>query len=444
MSARRWLVPLGVAAAWCALILLVHRDSPRTLVSAHGLLHAAIANELAPDAPAPTAFATPPENPLFAGRPLPYYYFFQSVAARLAALLHVDVVHAFELLILAAAALVVLLGFWIGRCIHGGASKATLAYGVAFPLLFFAGTSPQGPLVLLARWVKHGRELFTSRGFAADGAYLWGLVHPASGAMRLGDEFGTLGPLATYFFNVTARPLALASLVAVIALLAPAIAPSFPRRWLAHAGLVVASTVCTLFSPLIGIAAAGALTVALAYVAIRWSRPGRTERFFRDRPDPPKPEILQLLVASSRNSFRGSLLAAGALLLGVALAWPWWRHLVASGAAGATSAASHVAFHFDRTRALGVVASAWLLFVLAFGWPHWFWSEAGFFVKVLRLAGLLLAIPTAFVALPVGNEDNFLHAALVCWSCLAASAAVPDPPRPKTPTAPPKPDEGAG
>src|SRR5262249_22163925 len=157
------------------------------------------------------------ENPLFAGEPLPYYYFFHSVGARVAALLHVDPIHAFEAMVVLAAFVVVLLGFWLAHWVHA-TRQATIAGGIAFPLLFFAGCNPQGPLVLLAHWWHDGAASLQDRG-----QYLWGLVHPANGAMRIGDYWGALGPLVVYFFNVTARPLALASLVGVIAFLAPAL-----------------------------------------------------------------------------------------------------------------------------------------------------------------------------------------------------------------------------
>jgi hypothetical protein len=425
---KRWLVPLALAAAWCALILLVHRDSPRTLVSAHGLLHAAIAGEFADGASRPP-LATPPEDPLFAGEPLRYYYFFHAVGARVAALLGLDPIHAFELLILLAAAVVVLVGFRIGGWIHSHAA-ARRAYGIAFALLFFAGCNPQAPLVLLARWLKDGGESLADRG-----QYLWGLVHPINGAMRIADWWGSLGPLVVYFFNVTARPLALATLACSIALLAPSISASARRRQLALLGLAAASALCTLWSPLLGLAAAAALSAALVFEAIRWNRPGRIERWLREHDPETRPEVVGNLVRFAGAEFRGQLLGAAALLAGAALAWPWYRHLL-GGAAGELS------FGFDARRAIGVVASCWLVALLAAVSPRWFRAEAGSFVRVLRLAGLLLAIPTAFVALPVDNEDNFLHAALVCWSFVAASAAVPDSRR--EPQAAPKPDGGAG
>ncbi len=388
---RRRLVPLAVAAAWCALILFVHRDSPRTLVSAHGLLHAAIAERFAPDVPRPP-LATPPENPLFAGTPLPYYYFFHAVGAQLAALLHVDVIHAFEWMVLAAAAVAVLAGFALARRLHGGAAPC-LAAGAAFALLFFAGCHPQGPLVLLARFLRDGSAPLADRG-----QYLWGLVHPINAALRIGDYYGTLGPLVAYFFNVTARPLALASLVVVIALLAAALDGKSSGRLRERLGLALAMALCTLFSPLVGLAATAAFSAALLVSAARDRRRG-------------EPGLA-----------RGELCAAAALCVGAALAFPWYRHLFRdSGGA--------IAFGFNAKRALGAVASAWLVALLSACSVRTATTPGERAAPVLHLAGLLLALPIAFVALPVGNEDNLLHAAIVCWSAVAAGFVARRPAR---------------
>jgi len=390
---KRFGIPLAVAAAWCALILFVHRDSPRTLVSAHGLLHAAIAGQYAPGVERPP-FATPPENPLFAGTPLPYYYFFHAVGAQVAALLGTDVIHAFELLVIAAAFAAVLFGFVLGARLHGGGA-AGRAFGAAFALLLFAGCHPQGPLVLLARWIRDGSAAFADRG-----QYLWGLVHPINGAMRLGDYWGALGPLASYFFNVTARPLALASLVLVIASLAWV--PAEGRRGCARAllGVVLATAFCALWSPLIALAAASALALSFALDAE-----------LRRRRAP---------AGSGSRLVLRQWLCAASLLAGAALAWPWYRHLLGDGA-------GTVAFGLQPKRALGIVASAWLVALLAWRGAAPIRGDAGALPHVLSLAGLLLASAAMFVALPVGNEDNFLHAALVFWSGAAAGFVVARP-----------------
>ena len=74
----------GVAAlatlVTSAIILTLHQKSFRTLVSIHGLLHVAIARHLEG-----SWIPARPENPLFAGERLPYYWFYHYIAARLGA-----------------------------------------------------------------------------------------------------------------------------------------------------------------------------------------------------------------------------------------------------------------------------------------------------------------------------------------------------------------------
>ena len=59
----RWLLPLlSSAFLWTLLIAGIHRESPRTALSAHGFLHSAIAQRFWVD-----GFTLPPQNPFFAG-----------------------------------------------------------------------------------------------------------------------------------------------------------------------------------------------------------------------------------------------------------------------------------------------------------------------------------------------------------------------------------------
>src|SRR5690554_1671565 len=68
---------LAVATTAVALAAFLQTSNARTLVSWHGFLHTAIANRF------PGSFGTP-DNPFFAGEPLPYYWFYHYVAAGLA------------------------------------------------------------------------------------------------------------------------------------------------------------------------------------------------------------------------------------------------------------------------------------------------------------------------------------------------------------------------
>lgn len=387
---RRLLFTLLLATLWVALFAWVRHDSLRTRLSAHGLLHLAIAEQCARRVgETPALVPTPPENPLFAGTPLPYYYFFHEVALDAAALTGTSLLDAFDAIALLSVAGVVLVGAALGRLLL----RSTLA-GAALSFLVFAGAHPQGPLVLLARWWKHRDALFTRQGFAADGDYLWGLVHPALGALRVGDPHATLGPLASYFLNLTARPVALAALLACVLMVA--LAALRPGR-LALAGVASAAALCTLFSPITGLA--GALSLAGALLLVAWHERRQPTRWL---------------------PLRRALELGMALLVGVLASVPWWGHLLGRGDAGGE-------LRVQPTRLLGMAASAWLLLGAA-----WFGAKrAGgaprTLMHVLLVAAVPLLLATGLLALPVGNEDNFFHAACVLLAVPAAGIVLPRP-----------------
>lgn len=386
---RLLLFTLMIAALWAALFALVRRDSLRTRISAHGLLHVAIVEQCSARADVAPLPPRPPENPLFAGTPLPYYWFFHELAADVAAVTGLSPLQALEWLDLAAAAAAAGTGCALGLLLlRSRAAGATLA------TLLFCGAHPQGPLVLLARWLKHGERLFTRAGFAADGDYLWGLCHPALGALRIGDPYATLGPLASYFVNLTARPLALAALLVLV--LMAALAVLRPSR-LALLSVAAGAALCTLFSPITGLA--GGLALAGGLVAAAW---------------------LQRRAAEPRLPPRQALELALAIAAGIVASLPWWHHLLGRGDAGPR-------FGLQPTRAVGVVAAGWLMAALA--WCGL--ARFGGLPRTLALACLVAALPllgaTMLVALPVGNEDNFFHAALVLLSVPACGAVLPRP-----------------
>jgi uncharacterized protein DUF2298 len=377
---RGLLLALAVALLWCALILAIHRESPRTRLSAHGLLHVAIAESCARAPAGSWLDPTPPEDPLFAGEPLPYYFFFHRVALALASLFAIDVASAFELLLLGAAAATVVLGWLVGRRLF-----QSDAAGLTTSFLVFAGAHPQGPLVLLWRRIHDG-----AARFADDGSYLWGLVHPLNGALRIGDYYGTLGPLISTYVNLTARPLALAALLAVVLLLELAAERPSVVRW---TGVALATALCTMLNPIVGIAAAAAIVAG-------W-----------------------LLAARNRSAIAPSL----ALLAGVALAWPWFRPLLDWFARPDRFAggSAHVHWTFNAHRAVAMATGAWLAALLAWIGRRRLDGTRRNFAKVLLLAAALLSVATAFLALPVGNEDSLFHAALVLLAVPAAGAVVP-------------------
>jgi len=390
---RGLLLALAVALAWCALIFAIHQASPRTRLSAHGLLHVAIAESCA-RSPAGTLLSPqPPDNPLFAGEPLPYYYFFHRAARALAQLLTIDVVHAFEALLLLSAAAAVVVGWLVGRRLFGSD-----AAGLTTSFLLFAGAHPQGPLVLLVRRFEGGPRIF-----ADDGSYLWGLVHPLNGALRIGDYYGTLGPLVSSFLNLTARPLALASLLVVVLLLDVAARRPSPLRL---AGLALAMMVVALWNPIVAFAVAGAVAAALLGVAV-------TQRRIADGGDDLSPG-------------RAAALAV-ALVAGVALAWPWFHHLVRWLAPSDrfTRDDAHVRIAFNLHRAVAMATGAWLVALFAWFGRRRLSGTRRALALVLIVAAAVLALATALLTLPVGNEDSLFHGALVLLAVPAAGIVVP-------------------
>ena len=244
----RWLRPLVISALfWMLLVAGIHRESPRTLLSAHGFLHSAIAQRFWVDGP-----TLPPQNPFFAGEPLPYYWVFHALGAAVGGVLGLDPLHAFELLILLATGGLVLGCGALTRSLYGSG-----ALGAATSFLVLVGANLQAPLVLGHRiWQSGGAVLRDG------GGYLWGLAHPMLGHMRLWDPYATLGPLLPFYLNITSRPIALTALVFLLFALHRSLLGSRG----ALAGVVAAATVCTASSVLIGAPAVAALAGGLLVV----------------------------------------------------------------------------------------------------------------------------------------------------------------------------------
>lgn len=363
---RRVFLPLALGLALVAVVLVVHRESPRTLVSAHGLLHAAIAERFRTGLVA----GFPPENPYFAGEPLPYYWAFQWAGAELALLLGIDPLHAFEILVLAGLLALVLACAQLGRSLFG-----SVAAGLGIAWLALAGALPQGPLVLLARLPSWGMP-------ADDLGYLWGIVHPLVRMMRVSDEFSMYGPLFPFFESATARPLGIALLaVFVLATRRFLVRPS-PGRGTA---LAVSAGLLGCASSLLALAAGSAFAACL-------------------------------LVASRREDGprRAAVLATGAIAAGIVASLPTWRHLL-----GSVPLAFHDLSGIARQLAR-MTESGWLIAALAFFGLRATQGEAKPFLQACACAALVLAAGCAVIALPVGNEDNLFHGALVLLAVPAA------------------------
>ena len=136
---------LVAAVVGIAVVLSVHRDSPRTLLSAHGFLHSAILQRFL------HSFGVPPENPFFAGEPLGYYWFYQSLGAGVSSLTGLDPLHSFELLVCFAIAMMVACAAALAvRLYRSAAVRRTDRVPRR------SGANAQAPLLLAVRAVRSG------------------------------------------------------------------------------------------------------------------------------------------------------------------------------------------------------------------------------------------------------------------------------------------------
>jgi hypothetical protein len=132
----------GAAALLTILIIGIHRESPRTLISCHGLLHAAISGQFA-DGP---SASVPPENPFFAESTLCYYWFFHFLAAQVTRLCGMNVFHAMKALIVVSSVGLTFLASVLGRRLF----NSTLT-GIFMAYLIVAGINPLGILYAVAK-----------------------------------------------------------------------------------------------------------------------------------------------------------------------------------------------------------------------------------------------------------------------------------------------------
>lgn len=376
---RALLLLISSALGWALLIVGIHRESPRTAVSAHGLLHGAIAQRFTVD-----GWSVPPENPLFAGEPLPYYWTFHALGAGTGQLLGLDPLRSFELWIVTAVVVFVLGCGALARSLYGRP-----ALGALIALLALVGANLQAPLVLGVRTALSGGAVLEDPG-----GYLWGVAHPLLGHMRLWDPFATLGPLLPFFLNVTARPLALAALVLVLV----AVVRCLRLGWRGALPVAAATAVCTALSVLIGVPAALALGGGLL-LAPRLSLDARGA----GRPPDVAPPIAGLALG----------IAIGALPV---------LHLFGGQGTGASVSLASPATIV--TRALGMVACAWPLMLGTTLSLAKSTDATRLERSALALAAAALCAGTALFELPAGNHVNLFHAALVLLAATATGALV--------------------
>jgi hypothetical protein len=382
---RAWAVPIGVAALWMLLIWSVHRESPRTLVSFHGLLHAAIVEELA----GPGKMTLPPENPFFAGQPVAYYWFFHLLAAQLVSLFSLNLFHAMETVILFAAGILMIVAVSLGRKLY----KSTMA-GVLMGYLIMAGTNPLGIFFAIADVARNGMQALDD-----DPDYLWGVVHPLYSMIRYNDFGGLYGPLFNFFLNITSRPAALASLLLTALCLYLALSRKRPAHFIFF-GLAFALT--TALSPIIGLTTGAALGAGLV---VTWLWEGR----FSKRSEP--------LITPATIIWAGL-----AMVLGILLAAPTYYHLIS----GPSSSSAQLSLFSVRglRHALSVTLSILPLAAIAVIGLVKAPRDRRPFLVVLFLSALALLALNVAITLPAGNQSNMFHAAAVLLAVPAAGAVL--------------------
>jgi hypothetical protein len=364
----------ATAITWTAIVAL-HRASLSTLVSAHGLLHTAVARGFER-----SWTIARPENPFFAGERLPYYWFYHYVAGRVSAVAGVHPLIAFEALGLLAVAIVWFSGAALGRWLGWGPLPS-----VAIGLFALAGANALGSVILVAK-LAAGKPWPSD-----DGAYLWGLTHPVMGMVRWNDPGALYGPLLNFFLNNSSRALALAFVLATLVAL-QAYLENRRAGWVC--GLLLAAAASTALSPIVGLVAAGALSAALAGDWLIGMR----------RPTGRDGDGRQQAV----------LRAAVALAGGGVVASPTYYHLFARSAQPEIV----VAFRPDLVATIAVsIAPVFALAIFTL-----VRSKQRRFLGTVTAAAAMLLVGNAFLRVPGANESDLFHVAAFLLAVPAAGA----------------------
>lgn len=382
-----WLVALPVAGFWMALILAIHRNSPRTLVSFHGLLHAAIAGQFLGSSSA----SFPPENPFYAGEPVAYYWFFQYLAAQLTRAFGLNIFYSLEALVLLAAGVLMATAVFLGRQIYNN-----VLTGILMGYLILAGTNPLGWIHLVRTIAGAGTKVLDDRP-----SHLWGVVHPIYSLIRYNDVGGLYGPLLNFFLNITSRPAALASLLLTVLFLRRVL---YSQSFLSLLLLGIASAFTTAFSPIVGIPCAGILFLSLAAFSI-----GERRFLTRDQNE-------------LRATGKAKLLAGLTVLAGAALAAPTYYHLL-FGPSSNHLELELFSLNGIRHVVTSVVSISLLVILAIVGLLKSRHTERQF-LGILVFAALVLCGLDLVFSLPAGNTSNFFHAAVVLLAVPAAGSVM--------------------
>ena len=372
--------PVAVAAAFVF-------GSSRVLVSWHGFVHAAIAGEF------PSA-ALPPENPFFAGEPLPYYWFHQFLAGALGRVLGVDALHALALLTLASAALLMAAALRLGARRFGSAGAGLLVGWLAL-----AGLNPLGPLIAGAKALTRGEPLFDAAPASLETVFVSNaeadrlMTQPLLGALHVSADWRR-GQNLPWFLDNSSRGPALALLMPLAALFL-----ARPRGW-TLLGCAALGAFSAALNPLVGLAGAGALFGGACTLAVA----ARV------------PRLRSTLGAASD----AGVIAGAAALFGALLAAPSYLQLLsaASEPAALTTGAALV------RKSASIAASSCVLAPLA---VYGAWrAPPALRTKLAAIAagGLALMCAVPVLGLAEGNEHNLANAAGVLLAVPALGFAA--------------------
>jgi hypothetical protein len=373
------LTPLGAIvlglAGWLGYVLSLELRNPRLVPSWHGFLHTAIANRF----PSPGLI---PENPFYAGEPLPYYWAFHRVAATLGGWLGVDPLSAMRYLTLVGLAVFVITAVLIGWRVFRSAEA-----GLLIGLLGLVGLNPAGPALATARHLTTGVTLFEQEPGAPQVETVFTSNETADSLMSrnlLGRMYFSTdwrhGENIAWFFDISSRGLALAMVLVLAGL---------TLRQRNSMAMLLASTLAaamlTALNPIVGLA----VSIFLGF---------------------------SLLVVGRRVAFPGIV----ALAVGVIIATPTFYHLFGQGGGGTSInppgliGLKLVNMGINFVVLLPLALLALRLHLASYTIP----------LRAITLTGILLLLVMVTVHLEEGNEHNLTNAAQVTLAIPAVAVLV--------------------
>lgn len=371
---RFWPWVLLALAGWLGYVLSLEWRNPRLVASWHGFLHSAIV----------TRFPSPgwiPENPFFAGEPLRYYWVFHRISAGLGSLAGTDPLTAMRVLTLTGLVILVLSAAVLGRRRLGSTGA-----GILIGTLALAGMNPLGPVIAAGRHVAHQLPLIEEE--PGPGTVETMFVTNAQAdrlmsrnllpAMYFSTDWRH-GQNIPWFFDISSRGLSLGVLMLLLALVAGGAAE--PVRVVT---IGLATALLTALNPIVGLAVAGSLGLAL-------------------------------IVVTRRVPAMAIALAAG-----VVVAAPTFYQLLGAGGGASLNPPGVIGLKLVNMGVNFLVLvplSLLLLRVRGTQWQAW---------RALVLAAGVLLVGVALVHLEEGNEHNLTNAAQVVLAVTAVAGILLD------------------